>query len=175
MDSLYLITKPIEEELALYKSIFNNTLVSDNILLNKVLQYIVQRNGKCMRPILMLLIAKKDGTINHQSLHAAASVELLHTASLVHDDVVDNSEERRGQTSINSQFGNKVAVLSGDFLLSTSLCRAANTADIGVVDIIAHLGCTLAQGELLQLSNIQNLQITEETYYQIIKEKTDSL
>lgn len=128
-----------------------------------------------MRPLLVLLMAKACGPVRVESLRAAVSLELLHTASLVHDDVVDESNERRGQASTNAVYGNKVAVLMGDYLLSRSLHQAALTGSVECVDIIARLGGTLSEGEVFQLANIRNEEVTEEAYFHIIRNKTAAL
>ena len=123
MDNSSLIKTPIAAELDDFKKLFDNSLTSSNFLLNEVISHIRQKNGKMMRPILLLLVAKLYGRICPESLHAAVSLELLHTASLVHDDVVDESTERRGQLSVNAIYNNKVAVLVGDYLLATALVQ----------------------------------------------------
>ena len=128
-----------------------------------------------MRPILILLMAKNFGEITDVTQHAAVGLELLHTASLVHDDVVDESGERRGQKSVNAMFDNKVAVLVGDYILSTALLHVSYTHSEIIVRYLAELGRTLSNGEILQLSNIQNQEISEEVYYQVIKQKTAAL
>lgn len=125
-----------------------------------------------MRPILVLLSAKLYGNVCPATLHAAVSLELLHTASLVHDDVVDESTERRGQLSVNAIFNNKVAVLSGDFLLATALVQVAMTRNHDIVGVVSALGCDLADGELLQLSNVSNPQFSETVYFDVIRKKT---
>jgi octaprenyl-diphosphate synthase len=175
MDCLSLIRRPIEAELAEYKSIFDASLTHSQALLGHVLGHIRQRNGKMMRPILMLLIAKNYGGVKKATIHSAVTIELLHTASLVHDDVVDESDERRGQSSINSLYDNKVAVLVGDYLLSTSLLHSSYVGDLRIVDIVAHLGQTLAEGEIIQLDGIHTEGFSEDTYYSIIRRKTAAL
>ena len=158
MDKLQQIKLPIDKEFEEFRRLFDSSLQSSNSLLSEVLSYIKQRNGKMMRPILALLIAKLFGEINDSTLHAALSLELLHTASLVHDDVVDESTERRGQLSVNAIYNNKVAVLVGDFLLATSLVHAGKTMSHEILEVVSCLGQDLAEGELLQLSNVSNPQ-----------------
>ena len=175
MNTLDIIKKPIDSELIKYRELFESTLSHSNELLDKVLGYIRQRKGKMMRPILLLLIAKEMGTISESTLHSAVTLELLHTASLVHDDIVDESDERRGQASVNAVFDNKIAVLVGDYLLSTSLEQASYTNDVQIVQKIAVLGKSLSEGEMFQLSNIQNEEITEEAYFSVINQKTAAL
>ena len=128
-----------------------------------------------MRPMLILLIAKNYGGISSVTQHSAVGLELLHTASLVHDDVVDESKESRGQASVNAEYNNKVAVLVGDYVLSTALLNVALTNNTHIVQSLAELGRTLSNGEILQLSNIQNSEFSEEVYYEVIKMKTAAL
>ena len=170
-----LITKPIEAELQTLRALIQESLSSDNPLLGEALAHIRKRSGKMMRPMLTLLIAKCFGEVTEKAFHAAASLELLHTASLVHDDVVDASTERRGQPSVNALFNNQVSVLVGDYLLSTSLYHGSQTDDVRVIRLISQLGQRLAEGELLQLSNISNDIISEEVYFDIIRKKTGVL
>lgn len=170
-----LITKPIEAELLTLRNLIQESLTSSNPILGDALTHIRKRSGKMMRPILTLLMAKCFGQVTESTFHAATSLELLHTASLVHDDVVDDSIERRGQPSVNALFNNQVSVLVGDYLLSTSLYHASQTDDVRVIRLISQLGQCLAEGELLQLSNISNEAISEEVYFDIIHKKTGVL
>ena len=170
-----LITKPIEAELQALRALIQRSLSSDNPLLEEALTHIRQRTGKMMRPILVLLMAKCFGQVEDETFHAAASLELLHTASLVHDDVVDSSAERRGQPSVNAEFDNKIAVLVGDYLLSTSLFHGAQTNDVRIIRLISQLGQRLAEGEILQLATVANEAISEEVYFDIIRKKTGVL
>lgn len=172
MEYLSYIKQPIQTEFERFNQLFANSIVSTNPLLNKVSEYVFRKSGKQMRPILLLLFAKLHGEVTEASLHAAVALELLHTASLIHDDVVDESLMRRGQPSVNASFNNKVAVLSGDYLLATSLAQAAMTNNLDIISIISSLGKDLADGELLQLSNIGNQEFSEEVYYDVIKKKT---
>ncbi len=175
MDYLYLIKHPIEKDLGDFIALFNSALTHDEGLLSQALAHIRQRGGKRMRPMLTLLMAKNYGTVSTVTQHAGVGLELLHTASLVHDDVVDESSERRGQASVNATYDNKVAVLVGDFILSTALLHVSKTGHQRIVEYLAELGRTLAAGEILQLTNIQNQEISEDVYYQIIKNKTAAL
>jgi octaprenyl-diphosphate synthase len=175
MDYLKLIKQPIEHDLLDFIDLFNQSLTHDDGLLSQALAHIRQRGGKRMRPMLILLMAKNYGLVSSVTQHAAVGLELLHTASLVHDDVVDESTERRGQASVNATYDNKVAVLVGDFILSTALLHVSKTGNQRIVEYLAELGRTLAAGEILQLTNIQNQEISEEVYYQIIKNKTAAL
>lgn len=172
MDQLSLIKQPIERELTEFINLFNETLSHGDGLLSDVLSHIRQRGGKRMRPILMLLIAKNYGQVTEVTQYSAIGLELLHTASLVHDDVVDESEERRGQASVNATYNNKAAVLVGDYILSTALLNVSHTNNQQIIRKLAELGRTLASGELLQLSNIRNEEISESIYYDVIKQKT---
>lgn len=175
MNYLSLIQRPIEKELAEFIELFNAALVHKEGLLSKVLDHIRNRGGKRMRPMLMLLIAKNFGKVTFVAQHAAIGLELLHTASLVHDDVVDESGERRGQASVNATYNNKVAVLVGDYILSTALLAVSHTQSAEIVEDLAELGRTLSNGEILQLANIANEDISEEVYYEVIKQKTAAL
>ena len=175
MDYLSLIKEPISAELEDFISLFNQSLSHDEGLLSQVLAHIRQRGGKRMRPMLILLMAKNFGRVSSVTQHAAVGLELLHTASLVHDDVVDESCERRGQASVNALYDNKVSVLVGDFILSTALLYVSKTHSEVIVRYLSELGRTLSDGEILQLTNIQNEAITETAYYEIIKRKTAAL
>ena len=175
MDYLSLIKHPIEEDLNDFIALFNESLTHSDGLLGTVLAHIRQRGGKRMRPMLILLTAKNFGQVSRVTQNAAVGLELLHTASLVHDDVVDESKERRGQASVNATYDNKVAVLVGDYILSTALLRVSLTDNQKIIQLLAELGRTLAAGEILQLSNISNQEISEDIYYQIINNKTAAL
>lgn len=175
MDYLSLIKHPIEQELNDFNQLFNDSLSHNDGLLEAALSHIRQRGGKRMRPMLVLLMAQNFGRVTSVTQNAAVGLELLHTASLVHDDVVDESAERRGQASVNANYNNKVAVLVGDYVLSTALLRVSLTENQRIVQILSELGRTLAAGEILQLSNVQNQLISEDVYYQIINNKTAAL
>ena len=175
MDYLSLIKHPIEKELNDFNQLFNDSLSHNDGLLEAALSHIRQRGGKRMRPMLVLLMAQNFGRVTSVTQNAAVGLELLHTASLVHDDVVDESAERRGQASVNANYNNKVAVLVGDYVLSTALLRVSLTENQRIVQILSELGRTLAAGEILQLSNVQNQLISEDVYYQIINNKTAAL
>lgn len=175
MDYLSIIKHPIEAELADFVSLFNQSLSHEDGLLGSALEHIRKRAGKRMRPMLILLMARNFGQITDVTQNAAVGLELLHTASLVHDDVVDESEERRGQASVNATYDNKVAVLVGDYILSTALLCVARTHSEQIVTYLAELGRTLSDGEILQLSNIGRKDISEDVYYDVIKQKTAAL
>lgn len=175
MDYLSLIRQPIEAEFRDFVSLMDGNLTHSEGLLEQVLTHIRQRGGKRMRPMLTLLMAKNYGAASMVTQYAAVGLELLHTASLVHDDVVDESSERRGQASVNAVYNNKVAVLVGDYILSTALLNVSKTGNQRIVQYLAELGRTLAAGEILQLSNIQNQDISEEVYFQVVRQKTAAL
>ena len=175
MDYLSLIKTPISTELEEFRRLFDASLSSPNPLLQSVIAHLRQKSGKMMRPMLVMLVARQYGLVTDKALHAAVSLELLHTASLVHDDVVDESGERRGQLSVNAVFNNKVAVLAGDYLLATSLVQVELTRDHRIVEVVARLGQDLAEGELLQLSNVDNLDFSESIYFDVIRKKTAAL
>ena len=166
------IKTPIQEELQLFEKAFAASLQSGNPLLSSVNEYVRQGNGKQLRPILVLLCAKMCGTVNQSTIESAISLELLHTASLIHDDVVDDTFERRGRKSVNAQWNNKVAVLSGDYMLSNALNYATKTQNLRILELISNIGMQLSDGELLQLMNTEQSAITEEDYYNIIRKKT---
>ena len=172
MDYLSTIRKPIEGEMNNFVELFKQSLSQGDGMLESVLSHIRQRGGKRMRPMLILLTAKNYGEVSSVTQNAALGLELLHTASLVHDDVVDESDQRRGQPSVNAEYNNKVAVLVGDYILSTALLRVALSDNHEIVQELAELGRTLAAGEILQLSNISNQEISEDIYYQVIDKKT---
>lgn len=175
MDFLAQIRKPIETDLSRYLTLFEADFEHDNPLLHVALQHIRKRQGKRLRPVLMLLVSHAFGAPDNRVLNASVSIELLHTASLVHDDIVDESDQRRGQASVNTLLTPQAAVLVGDYLLSKSLQHSANTHSVDVVKTIATIGQLLADGELLQLYNISSDVIAEEPYFEVIKRKTASL
>ena len=175
MDKLTQLRQPVAEELLRYKALFDSTLTHDDAFLGSALAYLRRREGKMMRPLLVLLMAKELGEVGMSTLRSAVTLELLHTASLVHDDVVDESAERRGQRSVNAVYDNKVAVLLGDYLLSMALLQSAQTNHIRVVEIISRLGGTLSEGEIYQLNNIRTETVSEEAYFKVIRHKTAAL
>ncbi len=175
MDYLSQIRKPIESDFADFIDLFNKSLTHTDGMLSQVLEHIKKKAGKRMRPMLILLMAKNYGAVSNITQNASVGLELLHTASLVHDDVVDESGERRGQASVNAVYNNKVAVLAGDYLLSTALLHVSFTDNQKIVQYLAELGRTLASGEILQLSNINSQVVSEDAYYEVIKQKTAAL
>ena len=169
------IKKPIEQELQKFEKEFKNIQKSNIFLLDTITHYIIKRKGKQIRPILVFLSAGLCGKIDEVSLRGAALIELLHTATLVHDDVVDDSSYRRGFFSVNALWKNKIAVLVGDFLLSRGLLLSLEHKDYNLLEIISFAVKEMSEGELLQIEKTKTLDITEEIYYNIIKKKTASL
>lgn len=176
MDVLTQICQPVATDMDRYKHVFDSYLVHDNALLHRVLRLVSERSGKRMRPLLTLLAAKLvAGEINEKTIYTAAAFEYLHTASLIHDDIVDESEERRGQDSVNHTFGNQVAVLVGDFLLAISLQCTARTGQPRLLEIVSEASQRLADGELLQLNTVMDETVSEEVYFNVIHRKTAAL
>lgn len=175
MDKKLLIAKPVEEELKLFTTYYKDSVHCNNARIQEIIDYIMKSDGKRIRPTLLLLAAKACGEINSTTYNAAITVELLHTASLIHDDVVDESKIRRGMASLNAIYDNKMAVLAGDFFLSTALIKSVLTGNIEIISNISDLGRDLAEGELNQLSLVRELIIDEEEYFEVIKKKTASL
>lgn len=169
------ISEPILRELQVYREKFKGALQHEDDLLGSVLGYVRQRNGKMMRPMLVLLTAREFGSVGEVAYRSAITVELLHTASLLHDDVVDESNQRRGQSSVNAIYDNRIAVLVGDYILSTSLEQATLTGSMRIVRRIAELGKMLSDGEVKQIASIRDREISEHTYYDIIHCKTAEL
>jgi len=170
-----LAKKIIGAELELFEKHFKEAVKSRVSLLDRIMQYIVKRKGKQMRPMFVLLSAKLHGEINDSSYRAASLVELLHTATLVHDDVVDESLERRGFFSINALWKNKIAVLVGDYLLSKGLLLSLENKDFAILTILSNAVKNMSEGELLQMEKTRNLNFDESIYYEIINGKTASL
>ena len=173
--SLDTIKGPIEEELKTFEIRFREAMKSHVPLLDKITYYIVQRKGKQVRPMFVFLSAKLCGEINDSSYHAANLIALLHTASLVHDDVVDDSNERRGFFSINALWKNKIAVLVGDYMFAQGMHMTIENKKFHLLEIVAVSVKKLVEGELLQIEKARKLDIKEEIYYEIIKNKTASL
>lgn len=173
--SLSDISRPIEGELKQFNEIFRSSLKSKVALVDLIAKYILRQKGKKVRPLLVLLSAKMAGNINERSYRGAILVELLHTATLVHDDVVDNAEKRRGLPSINAIWKNKVGVLMGDYLLARGLMQAVDGEDFDFLRVITNTVKRMSEGELLQIYKTKKLDIDEETYFQIISDKTASL
>jgi octaprenyl-diphosphate synthase len=175
MSALTGIKKPVEIEMDEFEVYFSRTMRSDIPLLNIILNYVLRRKGKQMRPLLVFLTARLNGDIVESTYIAATCIELLHTASLVHDDVVDDAHERRGSLSINALWNSKIAVLLGDYLLSTGMHICVEKSRYDMLEIISEAVKSMAEGELLQLQKARKLNIKEEDYYKIIISKTAAL
>lgn len=169
------IKEPIAEELILFEEKFRQSMQSNVALLDKITHYIVKRKGKQMRPMFVFLVSRMLGEVNERSYNAASLMELLHTATLVHDDVVDDANERRGFFSVNALWKNKIAVLVGDYLLSRSLLLSIDNKDFRSLEIVAKAVKAMSEGELLQIEKARKLDITEEVYFEVIRQKTASL
>jgi octaprenyl-diphosphate synthase len=169
------VTNIIKEELKVFESKFADAVKSKTSALDAVMRYIIKRKGKQLRPMFVFLSAKLHGQINESTYRAAALVEMLHTATLVHDDVVDESMERRGFFSINAIWKNKIAVLVGDYLLSKGLLLSTSNNEFEQLHIMSDAIRQMSEGELLQIEKTRKLNITEEIYFEIIKNKTASL
>lgn len=166
---------PIDEELRIFEKKFREAMHSDVALLDKVTYYIYQRKGKQVRPMFIFLAAKMCGGVTEATYTGASLIELLHTATLVHDDVVDDANERRGFFSINALWKNKIAVLVGDYLLSKGLLLSLEKQQYKLLHIVSNAVKAMSEGELLQMEKARKLDITEEVYFQIITNKTASL
>ena len=178
MKILEKIKLPIKQEMDLFEEKFSNSMISDVPLLNRITHYVVKRKGKQMRPMFVFLTAKMmsgNGTINEKVFRAASIIELIHTATLIHDDVVDSSDKRRGFFSLNALWKNKIAVLVGDFLLSKGMLLCIDNDDFDLLKIISKSVKDMSQGELLQIEKARRLDIDEKTYFNIITKKTASL
>jgi octaprenyl-diphosphate synthase len=169
------IKEPIANELSLFENKFKQAMKSNVPLLDTIMGYIVKRKGKQVRPMFVFYCAKLFNNINESTFRGASLVELLHTATLVHDDVVDDSDERRGFFSINALWKNKIAVLVGDYLLSKGLLLAIKNKDFKLLEIVSVAVEEMSEGELLQIEKTRNLNISEEVYFDIIRKKTASL
>lgn len=175
MSQIEIIKQPIANELNLFESKFKLAMKSNVALLDTIMTYIVKRKGKQVRPMFVFYCAKLFGGVTDATYRGASLVELLHTATLVHDDVVDDSDERRGFFSINALWKNKIAVLVGDYLLSKGLLLAIKNKDFQLLEIVSTAVEQMSEGELLQIEKARNLNLSEEVYYDIIRKKTASL
>ncbi len=169
------IKAPIDEHIRKFESTFSSSMKSAIPLLNTITKFIVKRKGKQMRPMFVFLSAGLIGAINDKAYHAAALIELLHTATLIHDDVVDDSYKRRGFFSLNALWKNKIAVLVGDYLLSKGLLLALENKEYDLLEIVSTATQEMSEGELLQIEKARRLDISEEVYFEIIRKKTASL
>lgn len=169
------IKAPVAKEMDEFEVKFKSSMKSSVPLLDKITQYIVKRKGKQLRPMFVFLSAKVCGEMNDSTYRAASLIELLHTATLVHDDVVDDSNERRGFFSVNALWKNKIAVLVGDFLLSRGLLLSVDNKDFHLLGLVSNAVREMSEGELLQIEKARKLDIDEKVYYEIIRKKTASL
>lgn len=169
------IQAPIEEDIKDFEKKFRNSMKSNVMLLDRIMTYIVKRKGKQMRPMFVFLVARMCGVAGDATHRGAALIELLHTATLVHDDVVDDANFRRGFFSINALWKNKIAVLVGDYLLSRGLLLSVENNDFELLKIVSQAVKEMSEGELLQMEKARNLDITEAVYFDIIRQKTASL
>jgi octaprenyl-diphosphate synthase len=175
VSSLENIQQPIASEMEAFEDYFKTAMRSDNMLLDKITHYIIKRKGKQMRPMFVFLSSKVCGEVTPSTYTAASLIELLHTATLVHDDVVDVANTRRGFFSINALWKNKIAVLVGDYLLSRGLLMSVDKGEFQLLRIVSNAVKEMSEGELLQQEKSRLLNITEEVYYEIIRQKTASL
>jgi octaprenyl-diphosphate synthase len=175
MPILTRIKKPVEKEMAEFEAYFDKTMRSEIPLLNIILNYILRRKGKQMRPLLVFLTARLNGEITEATFVAATFIELLHTASIVHDDVVDDANERRGALSINALWNSKIAVLVGDYMLSKGMLISVEKNRFDMLEIVSEAVKSMSEGELLQLQKARKLNIKEEDYFKIILSKTAAL
>ena len=175
MSSLKRIKEPIKDEIREFERFFKNSMRSKVPLLDIITNYIIRRKGKQIRPVFVFLSAKLHGGITQSTFNAATLVELMHTATLVHDDVVDESYQRRGFFSINALWKNKISVLVGDYLLSKGLLLAVDNEEFQILKIVSDAVKEMAEGELLQIEKARKLNIDEEIYFEIIRKKTAAL
>ncbi len=175
MDQDQIIRDFLREELALFDVYLKEAIKNESPHISEIVDYVFKTNGKRLRPLLVLLTAKACGRVVPETYHGAVTVELLHTATLVHDDVIDKSDMRRGRHSVNAVFDNTKAVLVGDYLLSSALAESVKTKDFNIIRIMSELGKTLAEGELVQFSLAEEILIDEASYFQVIEKKTASL
>ncbi|MCH5228679.1 MAG: polyprenyl synthetase family protein [Muribaculaceae bacterium] len=175
MDRLAKIQQRIEPELAKMNAIIRESLESDNALMNTVVSNYLLTKGKQIRPIMVILSAKFFGDINNHVLHAGAALEMLHNASLIHDDVVDDTALRRGKATVNNQWGNHIAVLVGDFFVANALAAGIRTGNLSIISSLSDLGKELSTGEVDQICNVRDHRLDEDHYLSMIRKKTASL
>ena len=175
MTTLQSIQQTIAPELDRLDQVIRRQLATSNPLMDKVVDNYLKTKGKLIRPVIVMLTARMFGDINPNVLAAAAAVELLHNASLIHDDIVDQSPTRRGRPTLNAIWDNHIAVLVGDFFVSSSMQQAISTGNVRIIDALCHLGKLLSLGELDQIYNARYHSLTEDTYFRIINYKTASL
>lgn len=172
MDRRIKIEEPVKNELERFNREFADALKSDTRTLQSAIDHLQHSSGKHIRPLLLLLTARACGAITDNSIDSAVLLELLHTATLIHDDVIDETKQRRGVPSVNALFDNKIAVLVGDYVLSTALIRSIATQDLRIIGIVSNLGCDLSDGEIKQLETAREVILDEERYMQVIRKKT---
>lgn len=175
MDQGQLIKNFLRDEMLLFEEYMQASVKSDNPLINEMVGYLFNTSGKRLRPLLVLMTAKACGGIIPETYHGAVTVELLHTATLIHDDVIDKSDTRRGKRSLHAVYDNTQAVLLGDYLLSTALLESVKTKDLNIIRIISELGQNLAEGELNQFTLANKIIVDEDAYFEVIDKKTASL
>lgn len=175
MRDLSAIKKPIQQDIKTYQKVFRDTVRSKVPLLDIIMKYILKTKGKEIRPIIVLYSAKLVGEINSTTYKAATIVELMHTATLVHDDVVDDSYKRRGVFSVSALWKNKIAVLSGDYLLAKGLLLAVESKNYNLLEYVSKATRDMSEGELLQMEKARKLDVSEEIYFEVIRMKTASL
>lgn len=175
MTTLDDIKTKLSNELEQFEAFYKDALHSDNFLLDKIGRYTLKHKGKQLRPLFVFLSAKCFGEVNESTFRAATFIELLHSATLIHDDVVDDAAERRGFASINAMYKNKIAVLAGDYLLSKGMMIALENRDYQMLDMISETVKNMSEGEIFQLEKAKNFDISEDDYYQIIEKKTAAL
>jgi len=172
MNKLHPIAQPVNKEMEIFNRLFTEALRGHNNDFQSMIDFISGKNGKRIRPLILLLSAKLCGEPNEKSIDYAVMLELLHTATLIHDDVVDNTMERRGQLSVNAKYDNRVAVLLGDYILAMAITKAILSQNFAVLDIISRLAQNLAEGELAQLIASKDLLFNEKRYFEVIWKKT---
>jgi octaprenyl-diphosphate synthase len=172
MDKLTIISQPVQGEMEVFNQLFAETLQGHNDDFQSMINFISNKNGKRIRPLVLLLSAKLCGETNRKTIDYAIILELLHTATLIHDDVVDNTMERRSQPSANAKYDNRMAVLLGDYILSLAITRAVMAQNFAILDIISRLAQNLAEGELTQLISSKDLLFDEKRYFEVIWKKT---
>ena len=172
MNELHPIAQPVKKEMEVFDRLFAETLRSYNNNFQSMIDYISDKNGKRVRPLILLLSAKLCGEPNEKSIDYAVMLELLHTATLIHDDVVDNTMERRGQLSVNAKYDNRVAVLLGDYILTMAITKAILLQNFAILDILSRLAQNLVEGELNQLIASKELRFNEKHYFEVIRKKT---
>lgn len=175
MDKRTIIEKPVSDEFQRFKDEFINSLSSSTVKLQDAIGKIMLSSGKHIRPLLVLLTAKACGKISENTINSSVLLELLHTASLIHDDVIDETKERRGVPSLNAFYDNKISVLVGDYVLSSALIRSIQTGDLKIMEIVSEVGRALSEGEIKQLEVVEKSILDEEAYLQVIRKKTAML